>query len=60
MKKEYYELQWYDEGCWRLRNRFETLQEAQEWMKSDTNTIRKDLKIIHVTIQDVEILKYDK
>ena len=33
---EYYVLQWYDTsyaGCWRDKNRYQTLKEAQEYIK---------------------------
>ena len=60
MKKCYYEVQWFNNGCWSLNNRFKTLEEAQEHVKSYINTIQKDLRIIYKVEQEIESIKYNK
>ena len=55
---EYYEIQWYDDsyaGCWKFNNRFNTLDEAKEFISSNRCVTNVKLRIVHKII---EVVKY--
>ena len=55
---EYYVLQWYDTsyaGCWRDKNRYQTLKEAQEYIKRCSNHF--NYRIVKRTEEVVEYHK---
>ena len=59
MKKEYYEIQWFDNsyaGCWRFQNRFETLNEAKEFINSNKCISGVDLRIMYKTEEIIEVI----
>ena len=59
MKKEYYEIQWFDNsyaGCWRFQNRFETLKEATEFINSNKCISGVDLRIMYKTEEIIEVI----
>lgn len=60
MKKCYYEVQWFNKGCWCFNSKFNTLEEAQEHVNSYINTIQKDLRIVYKEEHKIETFKYNK
>ena len=56
--KEYYVLQWYDEsyaGCWRDKNRYETLEEARDFISRWLNNHH-----YRIVKKSEEVIEYHK
>lgn len=56
MKKEYFEIEWYDENrdMWLFNNRFASLSEAREFINSGRCICGKKLRIVYRTFMVVE------
>ena len=57
MKKEYYELQWYDNnysGDWRLNNRFKTIEEAHAYVERNKSMFRNGFRIVYKAEEVIE------